>query len=82
MSQNVSSEAVKIGALRVKCDCIAVHLDLQVDAVVVYSLFIVASIVCWSFVLGPCSVMWFLVSILQCSLAIILKRNRELVALI
>ena len=65
MSQNLSSNAVVIGALSVIF--LLLHsftMDIQVDAVVVYSLFIVAPIVCWSFVLVLCSVMWFLVSFL------------------
>ena len=37
-------------------------MELKVDDVVVYSLCVDALIVCGVFVLGPCSVMWFLVS--------------------
>ena len=37
-------------------------LFLGCDSLVAYPLFLVASTVCWALVLGPCFVLWFLVS--------------------
>ena len=51
------------------------------DSVVVDSLFVVAPIVCVGFVLGPCFVMWFIVSFLVLPSSCC-QRKRELIALL